>query len=345
MNESGRINSASPVATRRNWLKYAFYAAVIAFLCAFPALVDSIYMVHIVILIFVYTIASVSLRTITISGQFPLAHAAFMGIGAYLSGMASKWLGYPPWLTIPVSALLTAGIGMLLGLPFARLRALYYAMGSLFFGIGVLRIIYALGRLTGGYSGLVGIRPLFVGSKVIYYYFFLGLALLSVTALHRFEFCRIGTSLKAIAQSHLVASSVGINEGWYRILAVGVGCFFAGLAGAGYGHYNLVLSSSSFDFMATMWIVMYVLIGGIGSFAGPIIGTVILILIPEYFRDLKMYSPFISAIILGIVVYLMPQGLAGVPAMVRSWSAKRRKRAEEGLAKQRDRGALRRPSI
>ena len=162
-------------------------------------------------------------------------------------------------------------------------------------------------------------------SKVPYYYFFLGLALVSIIALYRFEFSRIGTNLKAIAQSHLVASSVGINEGWYRVLAVGVGCFFAGLAGAGYAHYNLVLSPASFNFMATLWLVMYVLIGGIDSFAGPIIGTVILILIPEFFRDLKIYSPFISAAILLIVVYLMPQGLVSLPQLVRSWYLERRK--------------------
>jgi len=214
---------------------------------------------------------------------------------------------------------------MLLGLPFARLRTLYYAMGSLFFGIGVLQIIYALGKWTGGYSGFVGIKPLFAGSKLPYYYFFMGLALVSIIALYRFEFSRIGTNLKAIAQSHLVASSVGINEGWYRILAVGVGCFFVGLAGAGYAHYNLVLSSSSFNFMATLWLVMYVLIGGIGHFAGPIIGTFILILIPEFFRDLKMYSPFVSAALLGIVVYLMPEGLVGLPETLVSWVTERHK--------------------
>ncbi|MFC1864103.1 branched-chain amino acid ABC transporter permease, partial [Thermodesulfobacteriota bacterium] len=175
------------------------------------------------------------------------------------------------------------------------------------------------GKLTGGYSGLVGIRPLFFGSKLPYYYLFLGLALCSIIALYRFEFSRIGMNLKAIAQSYLVAASVGINEGWYRIFTVGVGCFFVGLAGAGYAHYNLVLSSSSFDFMATLWLVMYVLIGGVSHFAGPIVGTFILILIPELFRDLKMYSPFISAAILGVVVYLMPNGLVGLPNMIQSW--------------------------
>jgi branched-chain amino acid transport system permease protein len=200
-------------------------------------------------------------------------------------------------------------------------------MGSLFFGIGVIYIISAGGNWTGGYSGLTSIPPLFPSgtSKVAYYYFFLGLAVVSLVALYRFEFSRIGINLKAIAQSHLVASSVGINEGWYKIMAVGVGCFFAGLAGAGYAHYNPSLSPVSFNFMATLWLVMYVLIGGINSFAGPIIGTAILILVPEYFRDLKIFSPYISAGILLIIAYLMPQGLASLPQLIRSRLFERRK--------------------
>ena len=182
----------------------------------------------------------------------------------------------------------------------------------------MLQIIYAIGRPTGGYSGLVGIHPIFTGPKLPYYYFFLGLMLVSAVALYRFEYSRIGITLKAIAQSHLVASSVGINESFYRVLAVSVGCFFAGLAGAGYAHYNSTISGSSFDFLATLWLVMYVLIGGIESFAGPIIGTFILFLVPEFFRDLKIYTPFVTAGLLGIVVYLMPQGLVGIPNLIKS---------------------------
>ena len=310
----------------KKWVKPSLLGGLVVIVALLP-LIGSNYVLHVFILIFTYMIAAVSLRTITISGQFPLAHGAFMGIGAYVAGMASKWLGWPSWLTIPSAAIVTAGVGMLIGYPFARLRALYYAMGSLFFGIGVVYIIYAGGIWTGGYSGLTGIPSLFpVGtSKLSYYYLFLGLVLVSIIALYRFEFSRIGTNLKAIAQSHLVASSVGINEGWYRILVVGVGCFFAGMAGAGYAHYNTVLSPASFNFMATLWLVMYVLIGGIDSFAGPIAGTAILILLSEYSRDLKVYSPFLSAVLLLIVVYLMPQGLVSLPGLVKSWYSERRK--------------------
>ena len=308
-----------PTAARFKWTKPVVLAGLVVVTALLPLMIRSIYLLHILILTFIYIVPAASLRTITISGQFPLAHGAFMGIGAYLAGMASKWLGWSPYLAVPLAALATMGIGMLISYPFARLRTLYYAMGSLFFGIGVIYIIKAGGTWTGGYSGFTGIRPMFGGSKLAYYYFFLGLTVVSLMALYRFEFSRIGTNLKAIAQSYLVASSVGINETRYRVLAVGVGCFFAGLAGAGYAYYNRVLSPDGFNFMATLWLVMYVLIGGIGSFAGPVVGTIILILVPEFARDLKEYSPYLSAFLLLVVVYLMPKGLVSLPGLIKSW--------------------------
>jgi ABC-type branched-subunit amino acid transport system permease subunit len=315
-----------PIAKDRGkWAKLAAIWGLVIILGLLPVFLSSSYTLHILILTFIYTIAAVSLRTITISGQFPLAHGAFMGVGAYFAALTSKWLGWSCWITIPSAALVTMGLGILIGYPFARLRMLYYAMGSLFFGLGVIQIIYAFGDWTGGYSGFYGVPPIFVGSRIPYYYFFLGLALASAIALHRFEFSRIGTNLKAISQSHSVASSVGINEGWYRVMVVGIGCFFVGLAGAGYAHYNLVISCASFNLGATLWLFMYVLVGGIFSFAGPIVGTFVLFLVPEFLRDLKIYSPFVSAAILLIVVYLMPRGLVSLPQIISSWYVKRQK--------------------
>ncbi len=317
---------AGKKAKTRRWGEPVAYGVLLAVLALLPVLMHSPYMMHILILCFIYVIASTSLRTITITGQFPMAHAAFMGIGAYIAGLASKWLGWPGWITIPLGSLGSLAIGLLVGYPFARLRSMYYAMGSMFFGIGVLNFISAFGIYTGSYSGLLGIRPIFVGSKTPYYYFFLALTTVTCLALYRLEFSRIGKNLKAVAQSHIVASSVGINEGFYRIFAVGVGCFFAGLAGAGYAHYNLVISPTSFNFLATMWLMMYVLVGGIDSFAGPIVGTVILFILPEVFRGLKYYSPYLSAAILVIVVYLLPKGLVSLPKLAKSIYMRRQKK-------------------
>jgi branched-chain amino acid transport system permease protein len=317
-----------PASKGKYWVRPAILAGLVVLIALFPLFLDSPYTLHIFILAFIYIVAAASFRTIAISGQFPLGHAAFMGIGAYISGMASKWLGWSPGVTIPLAALISMGIGMLIGYPYSRLRALYYALGSLFFGVAVVTVISSGGKWTGGYSGLAGIIPLFGTSKVPYYYLFLGICLASLLALYRFEFSRIGMNLKAIDQSYMVASSVGINEGWYRILAVGVGCLFAGLIGATYAHYNQVLSVNSFNLGATLWIVMYVLIGGIQNYYGPIIGAAILVLIPEFFRDLKIYSPYLSAGILVIIVYLMPRGLVALPYTIMTWYAERKREKE-----------------
>jgi branched-chain amino acid transport system permease protein len=314
----GEVFATGPIETKadRGWATAAFYGGLLVALAVLPLFFGSPYMMHILILCLIYIIAGESLRTVTISGQFPMAHAAFMGIGAYVAGLLSKWLGWHVWITIPAASLASTAIGVLIGFPFARLRALYYAMGSLFFGIGVMNIITAFGHYTGGYAGLMGIPPIFIGAKQPYYYLLLALTLLSTLALYRFEFSRIGINLKAIAQSHLVASSVGINEGFYRVFVLGFGSFFAGLAGACYAHYNMVISPTSFNFMATLWLMMYVLVGGIDSFAGPIVGTLILFLIPEIFRDLKYYSPYLSAAILLIIVYVMPKGIVSLPSLI-----------------------------
>jgi branched-chain amino acid transport system permease protein len=250
-----------------------------------------------------------------------------MGIGAYTAGVLAKQLGWTPWITIPFGGLAAMVIAILVGFPFCRLRAMYFAMVSLLFGIGILAVNSVLQEFTGGYAGLVGIPPLFGGaSKVPYYYFFLGLATLSLLVLHRFEFCRIGTTLKAIAQSHVVASSVGVNESGYRVLALAVGCFFVGLTGAGYAHYNLSLSQNTFGLLVSINLLVYMLVGGIGSFTGPIVGAAVLIIVPELFRGLRQFVPFLFAGILIIIIFVMPQGLVGLPEQIRAWIRERRKR-------------------
>jgi len=303
--------------------RLSLYGGIVVLLALLPLLIKSPYVVYVFTVTFIYIVATVSLRTVTISGQYPLAHGAFMGIGAYTSAVIAKQLGWPVWLTIPLGGIAAMLIGALIAYPFARLRAFYYAMVSLFFGIGVIQVIYVLNKLTSGAGGLVDIPHLLpVVSRVPYYYFFLGFMVICLLALWRFEYSRIGLSLKAIAQSHLVASSVGINEVRYRVLALSVGCFFVGLAGAAYAHYNYTLSPTSFDFLASMWLFIYALIGGLGSFGGPIVGAALLIIVPELLSGLKQFIPFISAAILLIIFYVLHDGLISLPRVIETWHKK-----------------------
>jgi branched-chain amino acid transport system permease protein len=305
--------------------KVGLCAGLIVLLLLLPLFIKSSYYIHVFIITLIYIIATSSLRTIAISGQISLGHAGFMSIGAYTAGVISTQLDWTPWVTIPLGGLAAAAVAILVGYPFTRLRAMYFAIVSLLFGMGILAVNSVLKRFTGGAGGLIGIPPLFVGSKVPYYYFFLGLAVLSLIALYRFENCRIGTTLKAVAQSHLVASSIGINESGYRVLALAVGCFVVGIVGAGYAHYSLVLGHGTFGLLASINLLAYAMVGGIGSFAGPIVGTAILVIIPEVFRGLKQFTPYLFACILIIVVFVMPQGLAGLPEQIKTWARERRK--------------------
>lgn len=294
------------------------YLAVVITLLLLPLFIKSPYTYHIFILTFVYITATSSLRSLAISGQVSMAHAGFMSIGAYTSAMLARYVGWSPWFTMPLGAVATMLVAVLVGFPFARVRTIYFSMISLFFGIGILSVNSIFGKYTGHINGMIGIPPLFIGSRVPYYFFFLGLMVFCLILLWRFETCRIGVCLKAIDQSHEVAASVGISETKFRVLALGVSCFVVGLVGAGYAHYNMVISYSSFDLLASINMLVYMLIGGITSFAGPIIGTAVLFMIPEIFRQLKEYTPFLFAGILLLVVFVMPQGLVGLVDQIRS---------------------------
>jgi ABC-type branched-subunit amino acid transport system permease subunit len=133
------------------------------------------------------------------------------------------------------------------------------------------------------------------------------------------EFSRIGLTWKAVAQSHQVASSIGIHESRQRVICFAIGGLFAGLAGAAYAHsIYMVLSITTFSFFSSIFIFVYMMVGGAGSFYGPVIGTATIMLLQTFARSLKEYVPFIPAGILLIVLFLMPEGLAGLPEQLKN---------------------------
>jgi branched-chain amino acid transport system permease protein len=242
-----------------------------------------------------------------------------MCIGAYSSAIISKNLGWTPWLTIPLGALVTFAVAWLVAIPFSRLRGLYFTMISLFFGMAVLAINELLEKFTGGQSGIVGITRLLGISKIPYYYLFLALTVVCLFVIHRLEHSRIGLTWKAVAQSHQVASSIGIDEARQRVMCFALGGLFAGLMGALYAHYYVVLSSTTFGFFTSIYMFIYMMVGGVNSFYGPIFGTAVLLLTQTFARSLKEYVPFIFAGVLLIVLYLLPHGLAGLPEQISGW--------------------------
>ena len=172
----------SLVNIKSGLVKPASLATLVVLLFLLPLFIKQPYYLHIFIITLIYIIVVSSLRTIALSGQVSVGHAAFMGIGAYFSGVVSKELGLTPWLTIPLGGFASMTIAVLVGYTFTRVRAIYFSMVSLFGGMAIVNIIRVAQKWTGA-IGLTGIPPLspidipgvisitFLGEKVPYYYF------------------------------------------------------------------------------------------------------------------------------------------------------------------------------
>ncbi len=310
-------------------------------------------------------VGAVSLRTISLSGNMSFAHGAFIGLGAYTAAVLAKTVGLSMWLSIPLGAIMALLVGLLTGWPFARLRTIYFCMGSMFMGQAIAQLIKGL-KITGSARGMQQIPSMSkalegvteaIGWESIHstYFFFLLVVIISLVCLYRFEHSRIGWTLKALSQSPEVAASIGINERFYRLMSVGVGCFFAGLVGACYAHFNTVLTPDDYAMSMTLWLIMDMMIGGSSSFLGPIVGAIVIeginalpavlsaltgrpgasesfVRFSRWLGTNSAYTPFITAAVLLVMAYFVPKGLVGIPGMIRDGIA-------NGKAKKADQSA------
>jgi branched-chain amino acid transport system permease protein len=135
--------------------------------------------------------------------------------------------------------------------------------------------------------------------------------------LYRVDRSYIGMTFKAIAQDESLSASTGINVARLKAVMFCIGCLIAGLTGAFYAHYVSVITPDSFGLFTSIYILIYVVVGGANRFAGAIVGAFILTLIPEMFRTLKEYQPFIFAAVLFLVVFLIPRGIVDLPAQIK----------------------------
>jgi len=353
------------IAKKSSWISNVPYLALMLFFILAPVVFTTRTWLNSFISIFVSVVGTVSLRTIALSGNMSFAHGAFIGLGAYAAGVFSKELGMPIYLTIPAGAVTATVVGLITGWPFARLRSIYFCMGSMFMGVAIIQFLSSA-TITGGAIGLIGIPSLGralsglldtgfgamlvkigIGSIHLSYYFFLLVTLISLLCMYRFEHSRIGWTLKALAQSPEVAASTGINEKYFRLLSVCFGCFFAGLIGAVYAHYNTTLAPSGYSMGVTLWLIMYMMIGGKNRFLGPIIGAIILELVRQisslltalsgganvsagfvafsrWIGKYAAYVPFLTALVLLVVAYCLPGGLVSIPGAIRDMMARKR---------------------
>jgi branched-chain amino acid transport system permease protein len=301
---------------------------VIACLFALPLLFSGPYHIHILILAMMNVVLASSLRLINLSGQMSLAHGGMMTIGAYTSALLVMKAGLPFWLAMPAAGFAAALVAYAVGYPFVRLKGIYFSIVTIFLGEVVVLTAQQWTSLTGGSAGIYAIprpEPISIpgilrvnfSSKVDFYYLALVLMLLSLLILYAVERSRIGLILRGVQQADSLGESVGIDTTGFKVLAFTVGSFFPGLLGGFYSHYISAINPDAFSFLFTIYILIYMTVGGDKRFIGPILGAAVLTILPEVSRPLKAFEPFLFAAVLIAVIFFVPEGMVGLPKLLR----------------------------
>jgi branched-chain amino acid transport system permease protein len=311
--------------------RLSIYGIIFLIILLIPLLLTGPYTLHVLILVMMNIVLASSLRLINLSGQLSLAHGGMITIGAYTATLLVMKAGISSWLALLAGGVLAAVIACLVGFPFTRLKGIYFSMVTIFFVEIVTLVAQQWRGLTGGNTGIYniphpdpftipGILNITFSSKMSFYYLALALMLASLAILWAVERSRIGMIFRGIRQTDSLSQSVGINTTIYKVMAFSIGCFFAGLTGGFYCQYISALTPSVFGFLFTIYILIYMIVGGTDKFVGPIIGALILTLLPEIARPLKAFMPFFFAAILMAVIFLVPEGLVGLPQRFKNFT-------------------------
>lgn len=254
------------------------------------------------------------------AGVFSLATAAFAGIGAYTAGIFAVKLGMHPVLGLAAGTLTGMGAALFLSIPLARLRGVYQAIATVAFIQIVVSLNLFSESLTGGAMGLNGI-PKTVGTGAL-----LVAAIAATYLVWSIEKGRLGRAFNAIRQDEAVAASLGISISWHQAMAFAISGALAGLFGGLEAYHSYALDPNQFGFHLLITILSYVILGGRNSVLGPLIGTAILIILPELARPLAENRLIIYGIMLIVVINYLPKGIADTT--IDTIKARRLKRRE-----------------
>jgi branched-chain amino acid transport system permease protein len=327
--------------TRRRLTSIIGIVALICLLFLLPLFIKSNYWLHVLILTGINVLLAVSLRALARTGQISMGTAGFMLLGAYSSALLAKNLGLSFWITLPIGGLLAAAVAIAAGYPFLRAKGIYFAILTVMLAEVCRLTAWYWKNITGGSAGLqdipspnpinLGIVTLSFDSKTSFYYLMLVIVIISIIILYRLERSWFGLMWSSIREADNLARAVGINIMGHKILIFGISSFFMGVAGALYAHYTGALSpygipGSVFGFTASIYVLLYVVVGGESRFAGPIIGAFLLTIAAELARSVREYMPLLFGGLLILVVLLMPEGIVGLGTLISQWYNKAARR-------------------
>jgi len=306
----------------RDIIKYLLLAVIVLLA---PLLVKEGYLLNVMVFVGIHTLLALALNLLLgYAGQISLGQAGFFGLGAYISGILTASHGVNPWLAMLVAALLVTLLAFMVGFPILKLKGHYLAMATLGLGIIIYIVFNEAVDHTGGPSGLSGIPNLKIGSIIFdtdlkNYYLIWGFTLAAMGLALNLVNSRIGRALRAIHDSEVAARVMGVNA---RLLKVQIFALSAGLsavAGSLYAHTMTFVAPASFGFNFSVELVTMVIIGGLASIYGSLLGAALLTMLPELLRAFQDYDIIVYGLLLILMTMFMPGGLVkGVPAAV-SW--------------------------
>ena len=329
MTEASMIkeHAASGLLKSKHTASVWLYLCVLAFCLIFPLLTQDDYFLHTVIMIFLFLIYTTTYRLILFTGQLHLGANAFIGAGAYASAIMVRDLGVSFWFAIflagAIAAILAVGIGY-----FAlRVKGVYFAIITWSFAESLRFLYMRADKIFGGPSGFFGIPgpdslPFFnqidFFEKTHYYYLALCLLLFTLWILYRLENSRFGLVLAGIREGDRLATSVGVNIMRYKVATFAICSGLAGMGGSFYAHYTYFISPNDFTVLLTIFLALYVVVGGLSKLSGAIIGTVLLFIAGELFAGFGFYRMMLFAGLTIIVLRFFPGGLVDIPKAIRS---------------------------
>jgi branched-chain amino acid transport system permease protein len=296
------------------------FASIVAAILAIPLLTQDGYIIQLLNIAILNAIVVLGLNFVTgWAGQINFGQAAFYGLGAYTTAIASK--SGLPWITTPfLSAVVVIAASLMLGLPTMRLRTYYLAMTTIGFGEIVRLIIVHWEPVTGGTSGLraiPGISVFGVGpqGQTQHYYLLLATLALAVMVAMRVRHSALGRAMIATRDSEIAAEQSGVDTTRTKLFAFMIGAVYAGLAGCLYASSIRFISPDSFSGTQAILLMTMLIVGGMGSIAGSISGAIALTLLPEALRFLGQWYLVLYGLGVIAVIVLAPGGLASVASL------------------------------
>jgi branched-chain amino acid transport system permease protein len=284
-------------------------------LLAVPQVADN-YVIYVITRIFVYVLVALGLNLLTgYTGQVSLGHAAFFAIGAYTAAVLAERWQWPSALCLLAAALVTAAVGYLLGLPCLRLSGLYLAMATLAFTLIVQEMLLQLAVITHGSEGMK-VRPaallgLTFDTDARKYYLLLVVTAAMMVFARNLVAGRTGRAFLAIRDNERAAAAMGVNLAQYKTIAFAVSALYTGLAGALSAFIVGFLDPQEFSVFLSIQFITIIILGGLASLLGSVLGACFLIVLPELLAGLDVWQALVYGLIMVVTIIFMPFGLSG----------------------------------